>query len=348
MSGGAKRAAAGDTTMQLDVYTDPQMLHSLAGEWSALLPATAHNSIFATPEWAQQCWRAFGDGRDLCLMTVRDGNDLIGVVPLSVEQQEGRQIARFLPYLEVTDYEDIVARAGLEHDVWRLAMGFLDQQPWELDLHNIPGASPTIEFFRTLGRAGAHDVSIAAEDVCPLIRPLPADFETYLNSLDKKDRHELRRKLRRLLGDSDLGTEVSWRQDDLAQAMDDFVRLHKLSSADKEQFMTPRMVGFFSSLAHVCRERGWLSLAFLSVAGKRVSTIMAFDYGDTYYLYNSGYDPEFEYLSVGLLLKALAIEYAIKTGKACYDFLQGNERYKYDLGGKDTEVCSVRCTRSGK
>ncbi len=78
---------------------------------------------------------------------------------------------------------------------------------------------------------------------------------------------------------------------------------------------------------------------------KLLSAIMAFEYGGWFGLYNSGYDPDYEYLSVGLLLKALAIEFAINTGKTCYDFLQGSERYKYDLGGKDTQVCYVQCTR---
>jgi CelD/BcsL family acetyltransferase involved in cellulose biosynthesis len=50
-------------------------------------------------------------------------------------------------------------------------------------------------------------------------------------------------------------------------------------------------------------------------------------------------------LSAGLLLKALAIEYAIGRGLQCYDFLQGNERYKYDLGGKNTQVMQIRCQR---
>ncbi len=328
--------------MKLEVHSDAAILHTLAGEWTQLLATTERNSIFTTPEWAQTCWRAFGEQHDICLLTVRNGGQLAGIVPLSVEQVGGQRVARFLPYLEVTDYTDIIARPGTEHEVWRLAMEYVSQQAWQLDLHNIPGASPTVAFFRQLGQDGGYAVTIEAEDVCPLIRPLPADFEADLNGLGGKDGHELRAKLRRL-DDSDLATQITWRQADLVPAMDDFVRLLKLSSADKEHFMTQRMDGFFRSLAQVCQERAWLCLGFLSVMGQRASTIMAFEYGDTFYLYNSGYDPAYEYLSAGLLLKALAIKYAIETGKQCYDFLQGNERYKYDLGGKDTTVYHVQC-----
>lgn len=330
--------------MELELHADAGALHTLAPEWRDLLAQSERHTIFSTPEWTAACWRAFGDGQALRVLALREAGRLVGIVPLSIAPAGERQVARFSSYLEVTDYQDIVARAGRERDVWQAAMAYITQQGWPLDLHNIPGASPTMAFFVELAQDPAYSVVTGIEDVCPLINPLPADFEAYLASLGKKDRHELRRKLRRLLGNADAGVAVTWEVDDLARAMDDFVRLHRLSSADKDQFMTPRMVGFFSDLARTCLEHGWLRLGFITVRGVPVSTIMAFEYGDWFGLYNSGYDPEYEYLSVGLLLKALAIEFAIKTGKTCYDFLQGSERYKYDLGGKDTQVCYVQCT----
>lgn len=333
--------------MKLEVHTDAQSLRTLREQWTRLLADAGHNSIFATSQWAETWWRSFGEGRQFCLLSVWDEAELAGLVPLFVEREGGRQVARFLGGIDVTDYEDIVAQAGREHDVWAQAVAYLDQQPWEWDLHNVPGASPTIAFFRRLADDGRHVVSMDVEDVCPLIDPLPSDWETYLGSLSRKDRHELRRKLRRLMGDSDVGAEISWQSDDLEQAMDDFIRLHRLSSPDKADFMQPRMVQFFKDVATMCQERGWLCLGFLSVNGERVSTIMAFAYDDTFYLYNSGYDPQYEYLSVGLLLKALTVEHAINKGMKRYDFLQGSERYKYDLGGKDTQVYHIHCRRKG-
>jgi CelD/BcsL family acetyltransferase involved in cellulose biosynthesis len=330
--------------MKLDVHSDPAAIGSLASEWNTLLAATAHNTIFGTPEWASTWWRSFGEGRSLCIITVRDGGALLGLAPLYVEREGDRLLARFLGGVDVTDYEDIIARPGAEDGVWQEALAYLDQQPWQIDLHNVPGSSATIRFFRQLGQAGRHSVTIEREDVCPVIDPLPPDWESYLEGLDKRNRHELRRKLRRL-NDPDLETVTTWRQAELGPAMADFVRLHKLSSADKSEFMTPRMIGFFNNVAQMCHERGWLCLGFMTVQGKRVSTIMAFEYGDGFYLYNSGYDPAYDDLSVGLLLKAQAIEYAITSGKRVYDFLQGSERYKYDLGGRNTEVYQIHCVR---
>lgn len=331
--------------MTLDTYNDPGVFSSLAGEWTALLQAAGHHSVFATPEWAQTWWRSFGGESELCLMTLREGSQLTGIVPLFVEKENGRSLARLVGGIDVTDYEDIIAAPGKAEAVWQQAMEHLRRQPWDLDLHNVPGNSPTVAYFRGLATGDGYSVAIEREDVCPVIDPLPADWDSYLESLNKRDRHELRRKHRRLLSDEDVAAELDWHPADLKTAMEDFVRLHKLSSPDKDQFMTARMVAFFNDVATMCQDRGWLCLAFLSVQNVHVSAIMGFNYGDTLYLYNSGYDPAYEYLSSGLLLKALSIEHAIGEGKKCYDFLQGNERYKYDLGGRDTEVYHIACAK---
>ena len=62
---------------------------------------------------------------------------------------------------------------------------------------------------------------------------------------------------------------------------------------------------------------------------------MCFDYGNSRFLYNSGYDPSYSALSVGLLLKALSLKNAIDDSMKYFDFLRGDERYKYHLGGED-------------
>ncbi len=116
--------------------------------------------------------------------------------------------------------------------------------------------------------------------------------------------------------------------------MDDFFPLMRASSHDKDDFLTPEREDFFKKLALELAPRGQFKLYFLEVDGVRVASCICFDYAGTYLLYNSGYDPEFSTLSVGLLNKALCLKEAIEEGRECFDFLRGNERYKYDLGGK--------------
>jgi len=92
-------------------------------------------------------------------------------------------------------------------------------------------------------------------------------------------------------------------------------------------------------------EAGIFKLFFMEVDGKRVASCIAFDYGDAYLLYNSGYDPEYSALSVGLLNKAFCMRDALEAGKSTFDFLRGTERYKYDLGGQNQIVYQMTIKR---
>ena len=77
-----------------------------------------------------------------------------------------------------------------------------------------------------------------------------------------------------------------------------------------------------------------LRLFFLELEGRPVATSLCFDYDSSRLLYNSGYDPEFSYYSVGLLLDALCLREAIEQKLGYFDFLRGDEPYKAHLGGQ--------------
>jgi CelD/BcsL family acetyltransferase involved in cellulose biosynthesis len=73
---------------------------------------------------------------------------------------------------------------------------------------------------------------------------------------------------------------------------------------------------------------------------------LCFDYNNDIYLYNSAYDPAYSSLSVSLLLKVFNIRDAVEHGKKRFDFLSGDEPYKYDLGGHDVPLYQCLITRS--
>jgi hypothetical protein len=179
---------------------------------------------------------------------------------------------------------------------------------------------------------------ISAEDVSPYLL-LPADWETYLSQLRKKDRSELRRKLKRLATAEPSYSFEAGSTSNVA----DFVRLHRLSDPAKAQFMTTEMVAVFDQLATAEYEGGWQwQFGFLSLAGQRVAAVAYFiKPGAKILLYNSGYDPAFSQLSVGLGIKAHLVKVALETGCREYDFLRGSERYKYDLGAQTRQLYRV-------
>jgi CelD/BcsL family acetyltransferase involved in cellulose biosynthesis len=109
--------------------------------------------------------------------------------------------------------------------------------------------------------------------------------------------------------------------------------------------MTPEMESFFRRMASALAADGLVKLFMLRINGKPAATVLCFDAGSHLYLYNSGYDPEFSGLSVGLVSKALVLQWAIENGMSGLDFLRGDEPYKYDLGAKDQQIYTLRLTR---
>ena len=164
---------------------------------------------------------------------------------------------------------------------------------------------------------------------------LPQDWDQYLAGLTKKDRHELRRKLRRLASAGEHQWYCNFEPQAVEGSLDDFLSLVRLSREDKDHFLTPQRERFFRRAVAATAAMGLVRLFFMELAGQRVAAALCFDYGPCRMLYNSGFNPEYSYYSVGLLLKAFCVRDAIEDGREYFDFLRGNEAYKYDLGGKD-------------
>ena len=104
------------------------------------------------------------------------------------------------------------------------------------------------------------------------------------------------------------------------------------------------MENYFRDVASTYAALGQMRLAQLSVDGREAAMILYFESESTLFLYNSGYDPEFARLAVGLLSKAMALQHAIEAGKKTFDFLRGEEEYKRHLGGVPLEVLRLRLT----
>ncbi len=307
---------------------------ALEGDWPALLEKFPGNTIFLTWEWQQLWWRLCGEG-ELHLLAIRADDELVGIAPLI--QHNGQW--GFAGGAEVADYLDLIAAPENAATVATAVLDYLQSRGGPADFRNLRPDSVGATSLRDEARRRGLAFTLEPEDISPRLE-LPTDWETYLQSLSKKDRHELRRKLRRLLEAGHV--QYGWVTDPTARDVDDFLRLHRESAEAKSTFMTPTMERFFRALVHELTPRGWLRLYFLTIDNVRVASAILFDYRDEFLLYNSGYDPAFSHQAVGLLLKAFTIQEAIAEGRAVFDFLQGDEPYKYDLGGHDVPIFQLR------
>lgn len=340
--------------MEWILYRDDSGFDALRDEWNDLLGRSRFDTIFLTYEWQSTWWRHLGQSRGpLYILAVRDAGRLVGILPLYVQEHDGPAL-QVVGCIEVSDYLDLIIEEGYEEEIFRGFLAWLagpDAPAWDyLDLCNQPAASVSHTVLPELARNAGFVAEVAQEDVSPIITlPRPEDYEdpraenawnAYLDTLDKKERHEIRRKLRRIEREApDAVVRFVEAGPDLSAAVDAFITLHRNSRSDKHAFMTEEMQAYFRAIAGSLAERGWLQLSFLEVAGQPVATYFCFDYRDEILVYNSGYDPAgMPQLSPGWVLLARLIQHAITLGRQRFDFLQGNEDYKYRFGGVDTPV----------
>ena len=299
------------------------------------------NNIFLSPQWYELWWKSLSDGEELQLYACLEEDDLVGVLPL--KSKEGQ--LSFVGSANVCDYMDFVVAEGREEEVYGAITAHVLGLEWrELSLNGVDSQSPTMSRLVEGLRGRGIEVTVRPEEVCPTVK-LSGSWDDYLAGLTKKDRHELRRKLRRLYSAGDVRYHVSAQCDGFPNDLEEFLGLLENSRADKAAFMTPKMRSFFRNTLSGLAKTGSVRLSFLEVDGKRVSATICFDYDNRYFLYNSGYDTEYSHLSVGLLLKALCLKQAIETGKTEFNFLRGAEPYKYHLGAVDEVVYTITANR---
>jgi len=310
---------------------------SVYDDWKKLCQASTTAPIFASAEWSKIWWQQFGSGAELHLGAVKQGAKAIGIAPLKINGG----VASFIGSSDVCDYLDFVVAPGSE-DIFfgKLLDNLKSEGILQLDLAPLRPDSTVRSSLINVARNNKWRVSCDREDVTVELN-LPSSWEEYLQLLSGKQRHELNRKLRRLNEEGDLnyGTTSDAKESDI----DTFLRLFRESRQDKAAFLTSQMESFFRSIARAMAEQRVLRLNILELDKKPVASTMCFDYRDTVYLYNSGYEPDYGWLSVGVISKALCIKDSIERHKKRFDFLKGDETYKYQLGGQELPLykCSL-------
>lgn len=338
--------------MRIEHHFQSEGFWAFKPAWNDLVRRGSHDNLFLTWEWQSTWWKRLGEG-DLVLLGFRRDEDgrLVGIAPLfRTHADDGQSVLSLVGCRDVSDYLDLIIERGQEDGVYHALLDYLQNEApdWDMvDLCNIPMESTTPVRLQALAEARGFQTLVEVEDVCPIIQ-LPTTWDEYLMGLDKKQRHEIRRKLRKADATADTRFIIVGPDHDLDAEMQAFIELHQKSTPQKDQFMEPRMQDFFFDVGRELQARGWLQLAFVEMDGQKAATLLNFDYGDSILVYNSGYDPlRFRHLSPGIVVTARSIEHAIALGRQKFDFLRGDEVYKYRFGAEDTEVRRLLIAKPG-
>lgn len=330
------------------------MLAGQSEEWNRLLQSAATNVPFLQFEYINNWWQTLGGGEwesaDLRIIFGRDAQGrLLGIAPFFRTQSSDQSpVYMFLGSIEISDYLDFIVapnnRAEFTGELFRY-LDQLDEGEWsKLDLYNLPDWTTDREHLKSLSEEMGWGFREEGLQPCPMIT-LEGDWDTYLMGLKKKQRHELRRKLRN--ADSyaeEVRFHILTKGDPLEESIATYIELMGFDPR-KSEFLNPKMEENIRELIKIALAGDWLVLAFLEAGGKKIAANMNFDYGNRLWVYNSGIHPDYYDLSPGWVLLGHTIQWAIEHGRNAVDFMRGDEKYKYRLGGEDRHISRVQIQR---
>jgi CelD/BcsL family acetyltransferase involved in cellulose biosynthesis len=317
-------------------------------EWRELLARDPDRHIFATPEWNKVWWEEFGAGKDLFLLTMARSEDVVAIVPLYRKTENERRILRFIGGIDLTDYLGPICSIDDRDEVAATLVRWLadtDVEWDEFDAHNMPVPFGFAEFLVDHADRQGYRFSLEQEETAALLL-LPDDWDSYLADLKGKERHELKRKRRRLEREHPDARVRRATEETLQADLKTFVEMHRGAEGMKGHFMRPEIATFFERMADVFMPLRWLRVDLLEIGDRAVSSTFGFELDGTYYLYNSAFEPEAHRLSPGLVLVSELVRTSISQRLRVFDFLRGHERYKYQLGAEPVPLNNVRMVRA--
>lgn len=319
--------------------------------WNSLVEQSSADTPFSRYEYLSEWWKTLGGGEwkqaTLVLVSATENEQLVGIAPLFITEYDGQQALMLVGSIEISDYLDLIVSPD---DLPRFLSGLLDflassfADNWTaIDWYNLPDSSPTLAALKAESerRGWTHHEEIYRPT--PRI-PLNGSFEEYLSRLDKKQRHEIRRKMRRAAESGRVRFYVVDKSADIETELDAFFHL-MVQDRNKAMFLRDAMREQMSSTIHAAHAGGYLWLAFLEVDGVKAAASLNFDYKNKLWGYNSGVSREFMELSPGWVLLAHTIQWCCENNRYEFDFMRGDEEYKYRFGGVNRFVLRVKINR---
>ncbi len=340
--------------MEFNIIKDTQTWDNIEPEWNRLMQKCASRVPFLEHAYLKAWWTTRGGGEwnpdqtQLQIITAEQDGHLVGIAPFFKGQNRQDQPSlMFLGCVEVSDYLDFIVSAGDLPEFIPALLEYLklvDDPAFKLlDLYNLPDATPSIPLLQQGAQSTGWNFTLEKLQSSPYIT-LPGDWETYLANLDKKQRHEIRRKLRRV----DEESETSWYFVTEPKALESETRAFLDMMAldpEKKAFLTQLMQDHILNTTQLAMTHGWLHLAFLKINAQKAAAYLSFQYDQRLWIYNSAWNLQFAQYSPGWILLAKIVQWGMENGINELDFMRGDESYKYKFGGVDRFVMQARLQR---
>ena len=321
----------------------------MSEDWNELLRESKSNTIFLTFEWLHTWAECFlAPDRKLLVLAVYEKDNLVGLAPWCVRSLRSfglkvKQI-EFLGTPEMgSDYMNLIIKSGKEKEVTDHIYSFLfNENPrlWDsMALDDIPCDSLFLLHLIEKVRSYGKHIVIQEGSFCP-IAVLPDSWEDYFRKVSANRREQFSRHYRLLQQQGKVNYETIVQGVDKGFNLDRFTSLYRVWWGKKqgEQFYI-----HLKKFSERCTSQSWIQMDFLSVDGRDVAAMLHCRYDKALLMYLMAVDKAFnEKISIGNILVGLCLEKAISNGISTYDFLKGNEAYKFHWANSGRRSLTVK------
>jgi len=334
-------SAAPDSERNVDVYSVTRIwtsgeLKRLSTVWNSLLDDAAPSpSIFLTWQWLESWVECFlTDERRLFVLCVNRGEEVIAIAPWYVEPRRRGPVTlrevRFLGSPESgSDYLDVILKEGKERVAAEALYDFLfgpGRHDWdELRLSDVPAESRFLLHFLNIVEAHGKFVELRRHAYLPQVA-LPDTYDAFFATLSSHRRSRIRQDLRRLGKEGEFA-HATYAGDDIDAGLHRFFALYDEMSGYQDG---PTLSRFLRTLATRRNAGQWVEIDLLCVGGRDVCALLHLRFGQHISLLKMVADKTFSRrMSIGNLLVGMSIRRLIEQGADSYDFLKGDEDYKF-------------------
>lgn len=321
--------------------------HDLRAEWTELLQASPSNTFFLTWEWLYTWWKHLHGNRRLYIVTVRHEGRLVALAPLAVRPRQWNRLMPFemLEFLGSgnvgSDYLSLIVHRGFEDTALPALVTRLRDSGYVLELSHVDRTSAQMSAAAAEMRVQGWREQCATIERCPYIALQGHTWDSYLGTLGRTHRTNFRRKVKKLNQLYKLRIEEAQTDSERRAALDVLVNLHlkrRREVGGSDALHTPELIAFHEEATAIALQQGWLRLHVLWLDDKPAAAMYGFEYDGVFNFYQSGFDSAYATYSVGLVMTGLTVQGAIERGIRDFDFLHGEEPYKYLWASAEREL----------
>jgi CelD/BcsL family acetyltransferase involved in cellulose biosynthesis len=321
-----------------------ESIEALAPEWDALVE-DSEAAAFSGPAWCLAWIDAYQSGR-IAVITARDGERLVGVLPLARISSDlrGLYFPRVSP-LARGDYKPFVVDPVLAATVLPRMLDAAFEYFGRHSVYwwaNIPLGHPTLHLLRT-ALAARGMVSVGEEETAFRLRLDGGGLATAEKTWPASHRRDIHRQRKRL---GEVGPVWLWEPSTLDEAesvLAEFFRVHDekwLSANFPGMFGDPAQRRHFEAVLRRMWGRG-VHLSTVRCGSIDVSYHFGFLSGGWLLWYRPSYRVEFSGYSPGKIHVHLLVEKACQRKWKGIDFLLGEEPYKKLWSNETTAVTGI-------